>query len=280
MADEYGASLADRVEGELRRGIGSGEWQPGALLPSEGELAVRFDVSRTVVREAVSRLRAAGLVETRRGRGSSVLARPAAQDFTHSLGTVRDPQDRLHLLELRRGIEVEAAALAAARRTPAALAAVDAALRRTAAVRGGASDAVEADFAFHRAIAAATANRFYLDLLDTLGAGAITRPYAGPEPTPAISTRCSASTAGSATRSRRATPWGPPPPCAPTSTPPWHGSGAAPTNADRPGRDAPSRSPRPRSPTEIVCAAGALSGRPRPGPRTPRRCSGSSSPKR
>ncbi|MFC7111234.1 FCD domain-containing protein [Nonomuraea rubra] len=49
---------------------------------------------------------------------------------------------------------------------------------------GGASDAVEADFAFHRAVAAATANRFYLDLLDTLGAGAITRPYAGPEPDP------------------------------------------------------------------------------------------------
>ncbi|MBB6549432.1 FadR/GntR family transcriptional regulator [Nonomuraea rubra] len=183
-AHGHSASLADRVEGELRRGIGSGEWRPGELLPSEGELAVRFGVSRTVVREAISRLRAAGLVETRRGRGSSVLARPPAQDFTHSLGTVRTPGDRLHLLELRRGIEVEAAALAAARRTPAALAAVDAALRRTAAVRGGASDAVEADFAFHRAVAAATANRFYLDLLDTLGAGAITRPYAGPEPDP------------------------------------------------------------------------------------------------
>ncbi|NJP94513.1 FadR family transcriptional regulator [Nonomuraea sp. FMUSA5-5] len=181
----HGASLADRVEGELRRGIGSGEWRPGELLPSEAELAVRFDVSRTVVREAISRLRAAGLVETRRGRGSSVLARPPAQDLTHSLGTVRNRQDRLHLLELRRGIEVEAAALAATRRTPAALTAIDAALRRTATVRGGASDAVEADFAFHRAVAAATANRFYLDLLDTLGPGAITRPYAGPDPDPA-----------------------------------------------------------------------------------------------
>ncbi|MGW4797045.1 FadR/GntR family transcriptional regulator, partial [Nonomuraea sp. NPDC004297] len=78
----------------------------------------------------------------------------------------------------------EAAALAAARRTPSALAAIDAALRRMAAVRGSASDAVEADFAFHRAVAAATANRFYLDLLDTFGAGAITRPYAGAEHDP------------------------------------------------------------------------------------------------
>lgn len=180
----HGASLADRVEGELRRGMGLGDWRPGELLPSEGELAVRFDVSRTVVREAISRLRAAGLVETRRGRGSFVLARPAAQDFAHSLGTVRSPLDRRQLLELRRGIEVEAAALAAARRTPSALAAIDAALRRMAAVRGSASDAVEADFAFHRAVAAATANRFYLDLLDTFGAGAITRPYAGAEHDP------------------------------------------------------------------------------------------------
>ncbi|TDD54098.1 FadR family transcriptional regulator [Nonomuraea terrae] len=183
MGDQHSASLADRVEDELRRGIGHGAWQPGELLPSEGELAARFEVSRTVVREAMSRLRAAGLVETRRGRGSFVLTRPAAQDFAHSLGTVRSLHDRLQLLELRRGIEVEAAALAAARRTPATLAAVDAALRRMAAVRGSASDAVEADFAFHHAIAVAAANRFYLDLLDTLGAGAITRPYAaGPAP--------------------------------------------------------------------------------------------------
>ncbi|WP_435112211.1 FadR/GntR family transcriptional regulator [Nocardiopsis synnemataformans] len=182
MADGYaGASLADRVEGELRNGITRGIWQPGELLPAEGELATRFEVSRTVVREAISRLRAAGLVETRRGRGSSVLARPAAQDFTGSLGTVRSRHDRLQMLELRLGIEVEAAALAAVRRTDAALDAIDAALRRLAAVRTGASAAVDADFAFHRAVAAATDNRFYLDLLDTLGAPAITRPYAGPE---------------------------------------------------------------------------------------------------
>ncbi|MEV4178018.1 FadR/GntR family transcriptional regulator [Nonomuraea sp. NPDC049709] len=184
MADDHTPSLADRVEGELRRAIGDGTWQPGDLMPAEGDLAGRYEVSRTVVREAISRLRAAGLVETRRGRGSFVLARPAAQDFTHSMGTVRSLDDRLHLLELRRGIEVEAAALAAARATPAALAAVDAALRRMATVRGSASDAVEADFAFHRAIAVATGNRFYLDLLDTLGAAAITRPYAGTEHDP------------------------------------------------------------------------------------------------
>ncbi|MFB4282307.1 MULTISPECIES: FadR/GntR family transcriptional regulator [unclassified Nonomuraea] len=184
MADDHAPSLADRVEGELRRAIGDGTWQPGDLMPAEGDLAGRYEVSRTVVREAISRLRAAGLVETRRGRGSFVLARPAAQDFTHSVGTVRSLDDRLHLLELRRGIEVEAAALAAARATPAALAAVDAALRRMATVRGSASDAVEADFAFHRAIAVATGNRFYLDLLDALGAAAITRPYAGTEHDP------------------------------------------------------------------------------------------------
>ncbi|MFC5835411.1 FadR/GntR family transcriptional regulator [Nonomuraea insulae] len=184
MTDDHGASLADRVEGELRAGIGHGTWRPGELLPSEGELAGRFGVSRTVVREAISRLRAAGLVETRRGRGSFVLARPAAQDFTRSIGTVRNLEDRLHLLELRRGIEVESAALAAARRTPATLAAIDAALRRMATVRGSAGDAVEADFAFHRAVAVATGNRFYLDLLDALGPGAITRPYAGDEHDP------------------------------------------------------------------------------------------------
>jgi GntR family transcriptional repressor for pyruvate dehydrogenase complex len=182
MTDEPRPNLTDRVEDELRRQINIGTWRPGQSMPSEGRLAVQFEVSRTVVREAMARLRAAGVVETGPGRPALVLTAPVTSDFARSIGTtVATMDDRLLVLELRRGIETEAAALAASRCTPTALASVDAALTRMEAVSESASDAVDADFAFHRAVAVASANRFFVNLLDTFGAGVITRPYAGAE---------------------------------------------------------------------------------------------------
>ncbi|WP_169914619.1 FadR/GntR family transcriptional regulator [Rhodococcoides yunnanense] len=179
MLEKDAVGLTDRVEGELRRSIGDETWSQGSLLPSENELATIHGVSRTVVREAISRLRAAGLVQTKKGRGSVVLAKPASGDFGRSLASVHSLSDRVHLLELRRGIEVEAAALAATRRTEAAVVSLDAALGALSEVRVEASDAVAADFAFHRAVASASNNRFLLEILDSLGAAAITRPYVG-----------------------------------------------------------------------------------------------------
>lgn len=160
-------SLAQRVVAGLKDKIFAGDLPPGHKLPSETELVDEFGVSRTVVREAVTRLRAEGFVETFQGRGSFVLAVPEPTSFTVESAAIRSHHDVLDMIDFRLGIECEAAALAAARMDAAGADSVRTAL--TEFTEAAPEDAVEADFRFHRAVAAASGNRFYLDLLDSLG---------------------------------------------------------------------------------------------------------------
>jgi GntR family transcriptional regulator, transcriptional repressor for pyruvate dehydrogenase complex len=160
-------TLAQRVVAGLKDKILAGELPPGHKLPSEAELIDEYRVSRTVVREAVTRLRAEGLVETFQGRGSFVLAMPEPTSFTVESAAIRTHHDVLDMIDFRLGIECEAAALAAARVDAAGAESIRAAL--DAFVAAAPEDQVEADFGFHRAVAAASGNRFYLDLLDSLG---------------------------------------------------------------------------------------------------------------
>lgn len=160
-------SLAQRVVAGLKDKIFAGDLPPGHKLPSETELVDEFGVSRTVVREAVTRLRAEGLVETFQGRGSFVLAVPEPTSFTVESAAIRSHHDVLDMIDFRLGIECEAAALAAARMDATGADSVRTAL--TEFTEAAPEDAVEADFRFHRAVAAASGNRFYLDLLDSLG---------------------------------------------------------------------------------------------------------------
>jgi GntR family transcriptional regulator, transcriptional repressor for pyruvate dehydrogenase complex len=160
-------TLAQRVVAGLKDKILAGDLSPGHKLPSEAELVDEYRVSRTVIREAVTRLRAEGLVETFQGRGSFVLAMPEPTSFRVESAAIRTHHDVLDMIDCRLGIECEAAALAAARTDPAGRESVRAAL--AAFVAAAPEDAVEADFNFHRAVAAASGNRFYLGLLDSLG---------------------------------------------------------------------------------------------------------------
>nr|WP_156608733.1 FCD domain-containing protein [Auraticoccus cholistanensis] len=159
--------MAQRVVAGIKEQILAGELAPGARLPSEAALMEAYGVSRTVAREAVSRLQAEGLVETFQGRGSFVLAVPEPSPFTLEASALRTSADVLDMIDFRLGVECEAAALAARRLSPATRQAVEAAL---AALDDDAPEhAVEADFAFHRAVTAASQNRFFVDLLDSLG---------------------------------------------------------------------------------------------------------------
>ncbi len=160
-------TLAQRVVAGLKDKILAGVLPPGHKLPSEAELIDEYGVSRTVVREAVTRLRAEGLVETFQGRGSYVLAMPEPTSFTVESAAIRTHHDVLDMIDFRLGIESEAAALAAARVTAAGIEKIQAAL--DAFVDAAPEDQVEADFLFHRAVAAVSDNRFYTDLLDSLG---------------------------------------------------------------------------------------------------------------
>ena len=157
----------DEVARELMTRIRSGELAPHMRLPSEQTMALQFGVSRTVVREAIARLKNEGLVTTRQGSGafvrdwekSSLNLDPA---ISKSLESV------LHIAELRKGIEAEAAALAAERRTRKELTTIEHAFARVAETTRARGDSARADMAFHRAIADASHNPFYTAILDYL----------------------------------------------------------------------------------------------------------------
>ena len=114
-------ALADRLNAIISGQILSGERPAGSRLPTETQLAEEFGVSRTVVREAIARLRSDGLVVTRQGLGAFVAETLEALPFRISIGSDPEAPHRYarELLELRLGFETEAAALAAERGTPA-----------------------------------------------------------------------------------------------------------------------------------------------------------------
>jgi DNA-binding FadR family transcriptional regulator len=160
--------LADEFAARLAADITDGKLAPGTRLPTEQQMIAATGVSRTVVREAVAALRAEGLVVTRQGVGAFVgeTARRPFRIEPSELGTLREV---LQVMELRTGIEIEAAGLAAERRSRANLtniADAHAAIER-ALLRG--ESGVEEDFAFHAAIAHATGNPKFGRFLDYLG---------------------------------------------------------------------------------------------------------------
>lgn len=167
--------LAHDLVAELTERIQSGTLQPGAKLPTESEIVRERGVSRTVVREAISRLQAAGLVETRHGIGSFVLT-PAPQGTLRiDPGTLTTVRDVIAILELRISLETEAASLAALRRNEAQLAEMRAALDEFQAAVASESSCVGADIRFHLAIAEATCNPHFSDFMKHLGETIIPR---------------------------------------------------------------------------------------------------------
>jgi len=159
-------NLASRVAELLLNKIRSDGLEAGTKLPSESAMARHFGVSRTVIREAIAALKADGLLETRKGSGTYVrdVAQIRAQNA--DLVTEASIQSLLNLIEVRRGMEAESAALAAQRRTPAQLAEIEHSLRRIEEAVAGGTDGVEEDTRFHQAIAAATGNPYWVRLME------------------------------------------------------------------------------------------------------------------
>ncbi len=176
-------SLALDLVEQLTAEIREGQLPAGHKLPTEAAIMERFGVSRTVVREAISRLQAAGLAETRHGVGTFVLApsdNPAFRVSADQLGTLREV---IALLEFRISVETEAAALAAARRQPENLQEMRQALDAFAEAVEAGRDALVADFQFHQEVARATQNPHFLDLMHSLGLGVIPRGRLEPHAT-------------------------------------------------------------------------------------------------
>jgi DNA-binding FadR family transcriptional regulator len=164
-APSRASELVDRLASEiLARRIA-----PGARLPTEQAMMAAFGVSRTVVREAVAALRAEGLVETRQGVGAFVSRDVQKRPFRIDPGEVRSISEVLNVMELRTGVEVEAAGIAAERATPSTRQAIERALNAfdRALARGEA--AIDEDFRFHQSIAQAARNPQFTRFLEYLG---------------------------------------------------------------------------------------------------------------
>jgi DNA-binding FadR family transcriptional regulator len=180
-------ALPEEVAEALVRDLADRRYRPGDRLPTEQALAARFGVSRAVVREAISRLKSDGLVVSQRGSGLFAAA-TAPRSFRIDAGALADRSEILAVFELREAVEEAAAALAAERRGDEQLAAI----ARAHAAMEAATDwgqagieAVEADIAFHRAIAEATGNARFTAFVGFLGdslAEAIRTARAGIDP--------------------------------------------------------------------------------------------------
>lgn len=164
------SSLTEKVvvtlSDEIRRGI----LRPGDRVPTEVEMMKRLSVSRSVVREAMSRLQAEKVVETRHGIGTFVL--PPAQEAPMRLpiADLSNMLDVMAIIEFRIDVEAASAALAASRRTDQNLRQIAAALERFASeLERGSTDVLTHDIEFHLQIARASGNRYFFDVLSQLG---------------------------------------------------------------------------------------------------------------
>jgi DNA-binding FadR family transcriptional regulator len=155
--------------------IRDGHMQAGDRLPTEAAIMGEFGVSRTVVREALSKLQAGGLVQTRHGVGTFVVNTSEATNFRIAPEQIATAREVIAVLELRIGLETEAAGLAAVRRSDANLQAMREALAGFHGAIDENGDALASDFQFHLEIARATQNVHFLELMTYLGTMIIPR---------------------------------------------------------------------------------------------------------
>jgi GntR family transcriptional regulator, transcriptional repressor for pyruvate dehydrogenase complex len=158
--------LVELAVSQLREQVLSGQWPVGGRLPAETELAQRLEVGRSTVREAVRALVHAGLLETRQGSGTYVRSVTPGADWEPRLRRAAV----LEAYEVREALEVQAARLAAGRRTEADIEALAACLAERERARGDEARFVEADLAFHRSVVAAAHNPLLAEMFDSFAA--------------------------------------------------------------------------------------------------------------
>lgn len=158
--------LADVLYGQLLEQMASGALKEGDRLPSESEICRAFGVSRPVVRQALARLQADGLVMARQGAGTFVKKQPPSNLM--QFARAADVASYLRTFEARIGLETEAARLAAQRRTNQQLAAIRSAMEDLRRSFDSGRSGGEKDLAFHIAVANASGNELFADLLTHL----------------------------------------------------------------------------------------------------------------
>ncbi len=169
-------NLTQRVVSSLRERIQKKDIKPGEKLPTEQKLIEEFGVSRTVIREAVSALKADGLVDSRQGAGVFVLTNKKKDDTLSLL--MENPKtiaSVIESLELRAAVEIGAAELAAQRCSPAQEAEIYAKFSAFKKKVEAGELSEKEDFALHVAIAEAANNKRFIEFLTLLGRNTIPR---------------------------------------------------------------------------------------------------------
>ena len=161
--------LSEEVSGDLHRRIARGELKPGDRLPTEKALGNAFGVSRAVVREAVARLKADGLIETRQGSGAFIVEAPKTINLRFWQGAGPELDELRDIFELRAMVEGSVAELAAQRRDTKDIKAMAEQLQAMDDALAGNRDGTEADDNFHIALARATHNSYIGRLVEFLG---------------------------------------------------------------------------------------------------------------
>ncbi|MDP2135760.1 MAG: FadR/GntR family transcriptional regulator [Sulfuritalea sp.] len=161
--------LSEEVSGDLQRRITRGELKPGDRLPTEKALGDAFGVSRAVVREAIARLKADGLIETRQGSGAFIVEVPKTINLRFWQGAGPELEELHDIFELRAMVEGAVAELAAQRRDASDLLLMAEHLRAMDEAMASGRDGTEADDNFHIAMARATHNAYIGQLVEFLG---------------------------------------------------------------------------------------------------------------
>jgi DNA-binding FadR family transcriptional regulator len=160
--------LPGKIAAEIAREINDSKLGPGDRLPTEHILAKTFGVSRSVIREAIAQLRNEGFVETRQGVGAFVTDPRQRLSIRIERSKLNDPENFRELFQLRIPLEIEAAGLAALHRTPAQLEKLGAALKGMRDAVEWKKEGIAADLDFHRTLAEATQNEYFLMFLGVI----------------------------------------------------------------------------------------------------------------
>lgn len=166
-----GKDLPEEIATDLSQRINSGEFVEGARLPSERDLSVQYSVSRPVLREALSHLKSDGLVEARAGSGVFVTGNREVRFFRLPDVDIDATESLAQIMELMLAVEVSATRLAAQHRTAADLKIIRRELLGMEYAIASDRLGDEEDFAFHRAIVAATHNPHFMSLSKHLEKG-------------------------------------------------------------------------------------------------------------
>lgn len=162
LATTRRTGLVDQVIDQIRTSVATGEWAVNTRIPTEPALAEALGVGRNTVREAVRALAHCGILEVRQGDGTYVRATSEVSGALRRLcGT-----ELREVLEVRRCLEVEGAALAATARTEAELAELRQLLRKTEALQhtGSHDEFARADTELHFAVVSSSHNTVLTEL--------------------------------------------------------------------------------------------------------------------